>query len=253
MDPVIRLEGINHRYDRASVLRDIDLGFEAGRVSAVCGPNAAGKTTLLRIAAGLLEPSGGTVRLDDQPIAQVPPSRRARRLAFMSQRFDCASGFSVRRILELARVLIGRDHASLDRVIEAFELDALLDRGVGGLSVGQCQRVALARALAQVPPDGVVILDEPLAALDPRWARRAADILRQRAAEGATILLSVHELPVAARLADHVVLLSDGGLVANGPVDAVFTTEVLERAYGIPFELLVAGDGSLIPIASRGA
>jgi iron complex transport system ATP-binding protein len=245
---MIRLEGITHHYDRVRVLHGIDLGFEVGQVSAVCGPNAAGKTTLLRIAAGLLKPSGGRVILEDRPIAQVPPGRRA----FMSQRFDCASGFSVRRILELARVLIGRDHASLDRVIEAFELDALLDRGVGGLSVGQCQRVALARALAQVPHDGVVILDEPLAALDPRWARRAADILRQRAAEGATILLSVHELPVAARLADHVVLLSDGGLVANGPVETVFTTQLLERAYGIPFELLIAGDGSRIPIASKG-
>ena len=253
MDSVIELTKVTHDYGRGCVLDDIDLVFEAGRVSTVCGPNAAGKTTLLRIAAGLLEPTGGAVTLESHPLSRLPAGRRARRLAFMSQRFDCASGFSVHRILELARVLIGRDQASLDRVIEAFELDALLDRGIGGLSVGQCQRVALARALAQVPRDGVVILDEPLAALDPRWARRAADLLKERAREGATILLSVHELPVAARLADHVTLLSDGGLVAEGSVDTVFTTPMLERAYGIPFELLVAGDGSRIPIASKGS
>ena len=104
---MIELTKVTHDYGRGCVLDDIDLVFEAGRVSTVCGPNAAGKTTLLRIAAGLLEPTGGAVTLESHPLSRLPAGRRARRLAFMSQRFDCASGFSVHRILELARACVG--------------------------------------------------------------------------------------------------------------------------------------------------
>ena len=247
---MIGLEAITHDYGRGRVLDGIDLAFVRGCVTSICGPNAAGKTTMLRIAAGLLVPSTGRVLLDGTPIGGIPAGRRARRLAFMSQRFECVSGFSVRRVLELARVLVGRDPVALDRVIAELELEPILTRSIGALSVGQCQRVALARALAQLPSDGVLILDEPLAALDPRWQQRASECLRKRAGEGATVLLSVHELPVAARLAQRVVLLADGSLVAEGPSEAVLRPEPLQAAYEMPFELLTANDGTLIPVPS---
>jgi len=245
---MIRLEGIEHDYGRGAVVTGIDHVFSTGRVTAICGPNAAGKTTLLRIAAGLLAPSRGTVRLGDRDLRGLQAGARARRIAFMSQRFDCASGFPVRRILELARVMVGRDAAAISMVVDALGLEPLLDRGIAELSVGQCQRVALARTLAQCPGDGVIVLDEPLAALDPRWAHEASRLLQRRARGGATVLLSVHELAMAARLAEEVLLVGDRRLVASGPTDEVLSVERLEAAYGIPFERLVSGDGTLIPI-----
>ena len=247
---MIRFEGIGHDYGKGTVLEGIDLDVERGHVSVVCGPNAAGKTTLLRISAGLLAPTQGRVLLEGVPSDSIRAGARARRLSFMSQRFECASGFSVRRVLELARVMVGRNAAALASVIDALELGDLLDRGLDELSSGQNQRVALARALAQAPPDGFIVLDEPLAALDPRWALVACQLLSARARAGAAVLLTVHELPAAARLADQVVLLGDGRLVASGtPVD-VLAPDRLERAYGIRFELLEADDGSCVPVAA---
>lgn len=253
MDPVIELHRIGHDYGRGPVLEGIDLAFATGAVTAVCGPNAAGKTTLLRIASGLLSPGSGEVRLEGTTLGSFAPIERARRIAHMSQRFECASGFPVRRVLELARVLVGRAPEAIDRVIDELELEPLLERGVGTLSVGQAQRVALARALAQLPADGVLLLDEPLAALDPRWQRIATTRLAERARAGATIILSVHELPTAAGVADRVALLADGGLVAEGPAGEVLVPDRLARAYGVPFELLRSADGTPIPIASPGA
>lgn len=250
MDAMIRFEAIGHDYGAGAVLEGIDLSIERGRVSAVCGPNAAGKTTLLRISAGLIAPTRGRVLLEGTPSDALRAGARARRLSFMSQRFECASGFSVRRVLELARVMVGRNAAALERVIEELDLGALLERGIDELSSGQCQRVALARALAQAPPDGIIVLDEPLAALDPRWALVACQLLRERADAGAAVFLSVHELPATARLADVVVLLGDGRLVAAGTADAVLVPDLLERAYGVRFELLEAEDGSRVPIAA---
>ena len=246
---MIRFEGFGHDYGEGVVLEGIDLELVPGAITVVCGPNAAGETTMLRSAAGLITPSRGRIRIDGEPIESMPVGRRARRLAFMSQRFECASGFSVRRVLELGRVMVGRDRTTIERVIDELELHELLDRGIAALSVGQSQRVALARALVQCPGDGVLILDEPLAALDPRWASRTCDLLRQRADAGMTILLSVHELAIAARLADHVLLVARGGVVAHGAVEAVLEPAHLEAAYGVPFELLEAADGTRVPVA----
>jgi iron complex transport system ATP-binding protein len=250
---MIRFDRFGHDYGNGLVLDGVDITIEPGCISTVCGPNAAGKTTLLRSAAALIEPTRGRVLLDDRPIGSIPVGQRARRLAFMSQRFECASGFSVRRVLELARVMVGRDQAGLDRVVKALELGPLLERGIGELSVGQCQRVALGRALAQCPPDGLLVLDEPLAALDPRWALRTCELLRRRAEAGATILLSVHELSTAARLADRVLLVAQGQLLAHGAAWDVLQPAALEAAYGIPFELLEAADGTMVPIAAPAA
>ncbi len=247
---MIRFEGFGHDYGEGVVLEGIDLELAPGGISVVCGPNAAGKTTMLRSAAGLITPTHGRILFDGVPIESIPVGRRARRLAFMSQRFECASGFTVRRVLELGRVMLGRDQAAIERVVAELDLHDLMDRGIAALSVGQNQRVALARALVQCPPDGVLILDEPLAALDPRWASRTSDLLRARARAGMTILLSVHELAIAARLADHVLLVARGGVVGHGTVEEVLEPGHLEAAYGVPFELLQTADGTRIPLAS---
>lgn len=250
---MIRFEGVMHDFGRGRVLDGITAELRPGSVSVLCGPNAAGKTTLLRIGAGLLDATGGRVHLDGSELSARSASDRARMLGFMPQRFECTSGFSVRRVLELARVLIGRKQAVLDRVIAELDLEDLLERSVISLSVGQAQRVALARVLAQVPAPGTVLLDEPLSALDPHWEARVADLLRARAAEGATVLLSVHALATAGMIADDVLLLAEGRLVARGPVAEVLEPATLESAYGIPFELVRTATGAVLPVPRSGS
>ena len=246
---MIRLESIEHDFGSGRVLESITTKVLPGRVTVLCGPNAAGKTTLLRIAAGLLAASCGRVLLDDVDLATLSTARRARKMAFMPQRFECASGFSVRRVLELARVVVGRDQAAVDRVIEEFELGELLERSVGTLSVGQCQRVALARVLAQGSASNVILLDEPLSALDPRWEVEASEIVRARARAGATVLLSVHALASAGRLADDVLLLARGRLTASGSAEEVLDPETLEAAFAVEFELVESQEGFRLPVA----
>lgn len=248
MDAVIQYEGIRHNFGSGDVLAGIDASVRPGQVTVLCGPNAAGKTTLLRIGAGLLSPSGGRVLLKGEDFSTLSVAMRARLLGFMPQRFECTSGFSVRRVLELARVVTGRNQAAVDRVIEEFELADLVDRSVGTLSIGQCQRVALARVLAQVPEDGMILLDEPLSALDPRWENLASEVLRQRAHAGATVLLSVHALATAGRLADDVLLLAQGRLAASGSALEVLDPAILGAAFAVEFELVKSQVGFPVPL-----
>ena len=245
---MIGLHEVGHDYGRGTVLKDVSLEIAPGRVTVLCGPNAVGKTTLLRIMAGVLEPTRGTLHLGTHPYESLGARGRARRLAFMSQRFECSSGFSVRRILELARVMIGRDRGCLDDVVEALELETLLPRTLASLSTGQAQRVACARALIQAPPDGAVLLDEPLASLDPAWSERVGSLLRTRARDGATIVVSVHELPVAARLAEDAMLLFEGCELRHGPAGTVLAPAELERAFGVPFQTIRTADGVDVPL-----
>ena len=245
---MIRLDSVAHDYGRGPVVRDVSMELGSGRVTVLCGPNAAGKTTLLRIMAGVLEPTSGRVLLGDRSFDQLGARGRARRLAFMSQRFECASGFTVRRILELARVMIGRDRNAIDAVVEALELGDLLSRTLATLSTGQAQRVACARALIQAPADGVVLLDEPLASLDPAWSERVGALLMRRAREGTTVVVSVHELHVAARLAEDAMLISTGCTLQHGSAATILAPQALEAAFGVPFETVRTTAGVDVPL-----
>lgn len=245
---MMRLVSVDHDYGRGPVLQAVSLGVAPGRVTVLCGPNAVGKTTLLRIMAGVLAPTRGTLFLGERSYDDLGARGRARSLAFMSQRFECSSGFSVRRILELARVMIGRDSKSIENVVEALDLEALLPRTLATLSTGQAQRVACARALIQAPLDGVVLLDEPLASLDPAWSERLSALLAHRARQGTTVVVSVHELPVAARLAEDAMLLSSHSGLMHGNAQVVLAPEALEAAFGVPFEMVRTADGAEVPL-----
>ncbi len=249
---MITLRSVGHDYGRGPVLKDVSLELAPGRVTVLCGPNAVGKTTLLRIMAGVLSPTRGDLLLGERPFETLGARGRARSLAFMSQRFECSSGFTVRRILELARVMIGRDQTAIDVVVESLDLEGLLSRTLATLSTGQAQRVACARALIQAPLDGVVLLDEPLAALDPAWSERVSALLVGRARQGTTVVVSVHELPVAARLAEDAMLLSTGCALRHGPAASVLTPSELEEAFGVPFEMVRTGDGRDVPLPVNG-
>ena len=227
------------------MLEDISAQAKPGCITAVLGPNATGKTTLLRTIAGLLRPSSGHVHLDGEDVHAMRIRDRARRIGIVPQRFRPDVPFTVTDIVAMGLngATGGRHQQALAEAIETCELGDLANRAFPGLSVGQQQRVVIARTLVQIESPGVLVLDEPLAPLDLRHAGAILEILRKRAAAGDTIIMSLHDLGLASSGCDDAWLLREGRLEAAGPPGEVLTEERLQWVYGAAFERLQRRDG----------
>ena len=232
-------------------LQDVSLTVLPGRVTALLGPNAAGKSTLLRAAVGLIQGDRGEVSINGRNTRRLPPRGLARIAAYVPQRSHIAAAFTVREVVALGQFAQTRDSDRVHKALECMALEQHADRVIHELSVGQQQRVALARALAQVKEDGVLLLDEPTSAMDLSHQERALTVLRERAAAGATVLLAMHDLTVTARFADDVCLLANGSVAAQGSSADVMTPEALSTVFGVRFAKAdVAGMATLIPVGS---
>lgn len=209
----IEVRGLGKRYRRRQVLRDCTFSVPAGRVTAVAGSNGAGKTTLLTILAGLLTPSEGEIRFGD-----------ASRIGFVSQNKPLYRRFSVADMLAMGRHLNPSwDQDRATGLLERF--DIALDRRCGKLSGGQQAQVAFAVALGARP--SVLLLDEPLANVDPVARRLVTEELLTEVAEtGMTVLMSTHVLTELGGVADHLLLLADGQLLLEGDIDGILAEHV---------------------------
>lgn len=226
------------------VLDRISTGFSLGRMHVLAGPNGAGKSTLLKVMAALLPVNTGNVSLAGVDVARMTPRNRAEHIAYMPQDRTIAWDLPAVDVAAL-----GASHLTPEMARQgAYEELALLglkdiaDRGVFSLSGGQRARVLLARVL--VGRADIYLLDEPLTALDPAWQRHVLTRLRQKAAEGATVIVSLHDLSLAAQFADSVLLLKDGHVVASGPPENVFNGGTLRDVFNLSGEL-VRRDGLL--------
>jgi iron complex transport system ATP-binding protein len=205
---------------------------------ALVGPNGAGKSTLLRALAGLIRPTAGAATLDGIDIATLSRAALAARVAVVPQAFDTLFPFTVREIVTLGRTArlglfarpTARDVAAVARAIDEQDLAPLLDRRLDALSGGERQRVVVAMALAQ--ESDVLLLDEPTAHLDPQHQlgtlRRVAALARAR---GVVVLAVLHDLNLAT-LADRVVVLDAGRVVADGPPATALAAAVVTRVFG---------------------
>lgn len=242
---MIELQQVIVRRGGRAVLDGIDAGFAAGRLTAVIGPNGAGKSTLLQVAAGLLVPDSGAVTLDS--VALPPPRALARYRAYVPQNPRVDWPISVERVVALGLTAhlpaFGRLPAAwtprIDMALAEHDLLPLRDRPATQLSGGELARVMLARATVGAPE--LVIVDEPTAGLDPRHALDAGGALRALADAGRTVIVALHDLDLAHRLADHVVALDAGRVAAAGPAAAVFTPGVLGQLYGLPARVTADG------------
>ncbi len=238
-EPILAASAISHRFDRDPVLSAVSLHAERGEWVGILGPNGAGKSTLLRVLAGLVRPDSGTVRLGGLDLLRTSPRQLARMRAFLPQQSDTVFPFTA---LELA--LLGRHpHGgrfsleSAEDVRKASEALAEVDclrfaqRTLDTLSGGERQRVCLARALAQEAP--ILLLDEPTTALDLFHRSHILEVLARKRREGTTILMTTHDLHLAARHCDRLVLLADGAILAGGPPAAVLTREHVEQAFHV--------------------
>jgi iron complex transport system ATP-binding protein len=242
---MIIARGVTVRVGPTTLVGGIDLELYAGEVTAVVGPNGAGKSTLLGALAGERKLSSGTVTVRGQPLHLMSFAERARARAVLPQRSELSLAFTAREVVQLAGDTISRTLA--DRCLAQVELEAFADREYPTLSGGERQRVQLARVLAQLAgaPGAALFLDEPTAALDPKHQHVVLDIARRAAAEERAVVIVLHDLTLAARCADRVVLMSKGTVLADGEPAVALAPDLLARAYHTSFEVL-RGTGGLV-------
>lgn len=235
-DPLIDVDGVSVTLGDTQILRNVSFSVPAGSFVALVGPNGAGKTTLLRTVNGVLSPDAGSVSVDRQDVDSLSPRSVARLVATVPQDTTVSFSFSVRDIVAMGRTprqsRFGRSDQQepVERALERTRTAELADRSIGTVSGGERQRVLLARALAQETP--AMVLDEPTASLDITHQVRTLELLRTLVDEGTTALAAIHDLDLAARFCDSLVVISDGRVLADGSPESVLTESVLERAFG---------------------
>jgi ABC-2 type transport system ATP-binding protein len=214
---VIEVNGLTKRFGRILAVEDLSFRAEPGRVTGFLGPNGAGKTTTLRALVALLHPTAGTATILDRPYAQLEEPVRVVGAVLEASGFH--PGRSGRNHLRTLATAGGIAEPRVDEVLALVDLTGAANRRTRGYSLGMKQRLALAGALLGDPR--VLVLDEPANGLDPQGIRWLRDLLRALAREGRTVLVSSHVLAEVAQLADDVVIIARGRLLAQGTVDEI--------------------------------
>ncbi len=230
----LAVDNLSVAFGKRTAVDGLTFTAKPGRVLVLVGANASGKSTLLRTLAGLLPPTSGSVTLDGERLGSFSPARRAARIGWMTQRPSLVGRFTVRDVVAIGRFARPHNPQAIDTAIAKVGLEEHSDRPAEDLSVGQQQRVALARVLAQVPEDGVLLLDEPCAPLDPAQVEKIAKIIRARARLGGTVIVAVHELRLARALGDDVLGLVDGRCVVSGAMGSSLDSKAIQDLYGVP-------------------
>ncbi len=234
---MISLQHISMSYGRREILRDVSADVAAGRITAVMGPNGCGKTTLLRLIGGLLEPTAGVVTVDGRDVGSYRPREMAQKVAFVRQHAQTDFDFSA-----FETVLMGRNPWQRRLQNESQEDWDIVERCMrqtgtwelrfakpAQMSGGELQRVMIARALAQQTP--VLLMDEPVSNLD---IAHQIDVMRLlKEAEGKTTLIVIHDLNLALQFCDDLLLLHDGRCLYHGPIAEGLTEGNIGTVYGV--------------------
>ena len=253
-ESALAAQGVTLGYDQHQVFRGLDLRIERGSVTTLIGANGCGKSTLLKAFGRLLAPSAGQIRLDGTPIRDLSARAVARRLAILPQRPLTPAATTVRDLVmrgrhphqSLLRPWTRQDAAKVDEAIAATGMTELADRDVGALSGGQLQRAWIALVLAQ--DAGIILLDEPTTFLDLAHQLEVLRLVRTiNARQGSTIVMVLHDLSLAARYSDRLVVVHEGRVLADGDPWRVITPEVLGTAFGLD-ALVIADPASGRPL-----
>ncbi|HEX3275793.1 MAG TPA: ABC transporter ATP-binding protein [Gemmatimonadales bacterium] len=247
---------VRYRGSAVAALDRVSCAVAAGELVAVGGPNGSGKTSLVRALTGLLAPAAGTVQVRGRPVAAWGHAELARVMAVVPQREEIAFPLRVHEAVMLGRYArlgpLGSpgtaDLAAVASALARCDAAGLAERSTDTLSGGEWQRVRLARALAQEP--AVLVLDEPTASLDVRHEMEILELIHQLVRQGLAGLVVTHQLNLAARFADRMVLLDHGRVAAEGRPVEVLRQDILSRVFGWPVAITWWQDGSpqVIPL-----
>jgi ABC-type cobalamin/Fe3+-siderophores transport system ATPase subunit len=237
--PALSLQDVSFDYGGNPVVEAVSLTIGRGEFLAIVGPNGCGKSTLMKLMAGLLKPSEGTIRLNGRDLQSLRRRMIARELALLAQSNEAPQGMLVRDLVGMGRFAhegwftsgTREDLARIADAMRTMEVSAFADRRVGELSGGQLQRCRMAMTLAQ--DAAALLLDEPTNNLDLNYQHALLDIARRQSRAGRAVIAVLHDLTQASLYADRILLMNGGRIVADGRPEEVLTVEAIETVYGI--------------------
>ena len=248
-------ESLTLGYRGREVLRDVSLSIAPGEFVAIVGPNASGKSTLLRAIGRAHRPQRGRVTLDGDDLYRLPPREVARRLALLPQLMETEIDLTVEELAwrgrlphqRMLRPTTDRDAQVVEEALRATDSWELRARPLGALSGGERQRAWIALALAQEPR--VLLLDEPTTFLDLRHQLEVMETLRALRAGGLSVVCVLHDLALGARYADRLIGIARGGIAFDGPPAEALDADVLSDVFGVPMDVLTdPATGRLVPV-----
>ncbi len=254
----IRVQDVTLVVDGARLLDSVDFEATAGELVAVVGPNGAGKTSLLRLLAGLLKPRTGVVYVDGRVLHSLASRERARRVAYAPASMTVPPRARVLDLLTTARYPYQpplswrpskRDIEAVEKSLSLLEVKHLVERELATLSSGELQRVLLAAALSREA--SILLVDEPTAFLDLRYKLIALEVLKKVARSGRLVVYATHELELAARYSDKMLLLHRGRIVAAGKPEEVLDPETVKKVYGVEVRVVRHPDHGVLVIPLR--
>lgn len=252
----LAIQNLSFSYAKEQVLHDISVGgFQPGQVTALIGPNATGKSTFFRCVAGLLKTNGASISVNGADKATVKRSDWNRNVCYMPQLFSSNAALTVFDVVLLARKNLGGKRGTNDDVsavagiLEKLKVSHLSELYVGDLSGGQQQIVSIAQAIVRSP--ALFLLDEPTSALDLRHQLEIMTIIRDETrARGVVAMVALHDLNLAARFADHVVLMREGRIILSGKPEEILASPELAETYGVNIDIQKTKSGLLTVAAS---
>ncbi|MEM8826211.1 MAG: ABC transporter ATP-binding protein [Pseudomonadota bacterium] len=253
---ILSTRNLSYRVDGRPLVDGASFSLREGERTFLIGPNGAGKTTLVRLALGLLPSASGTAMLGGTDVSRLSPVERARRVAYLPQDRSLAWPQPVRDVVALGRFahgggtgrLTADDRTMIDHAMKDCGLDGLEDRAIDTLSGGERARVHMARAFASAAP--LLVADEPIAALDPRYQHELMHLFLRLTEGGRTVLAIVHDLALAARYADRLLWMQAGRIVADGPPHATMTADRLRDVFSV--KARVSGDKNVLHVEITG-
>lgn len=247
---MIQVDEVSFDYQQNMVLKHISFQIEAGEFVGIIGPNGAGKSTLLKLLDGILTPSEGSIFFRGKEIRHYSRREFAQIVGYVPQHFTVSFHFTARDIVTMGRFPhhgLGwregaHDRQAIARAMELTECSELGERDFFTLSGGEQQRVILASALAQEPE--ILLLDEPTTALDVKHQLHFYQILQRLSREeGKTVLVVTHDIQLALRFCQRLLVLKNGQLIADGATNRVVNAELLSEVYEVPFRVQKLADG----------
>ncbi len=245
----LKINGLQFSYNSTPVLENVSLGVKKGEMLTIIGPNASGKTTLLKCINNILKPQNGTILIDEKSLNGLSLREIARKIGHVPQ-----SGAESFPTTVFDTVLMGRkphggwkpsekDLETVSNTISRLDLENIALRNISEISGGQKQKVLIARALAQNPD--ILLLDEPTSSLDLKHQLEVLDVVNKQTENGISVVMTMHDLNLAARYSNKILMLKDGKIFAAGNVD-VLNPKNIESVFGVKVDIVEKSDGLMI-------